>query len=104
MVQLYGTDLVASVARPDRQLLGFARVELAPGAAAAVRFVVDPSRLAFYDPAMRFVCEPGEHRFAVGSSSEDLPARGGGDPRPATSRPFRQRDVVATRVEVEPAG
>ena len=102
VVQLYGTDVVASTARPDRQLLGFARVELAPGAASAVRFVVDPSRLAFYDPGMRFVCEPGEHRFAVGSSSEDLPLEAvvtlTGDV--AT---FRQRDVVATRVEVGPA-
>ena len=102
VVQLYGTDIVASTARPDRQLLGFARVELAPGAASAVRFVVDPSRLAFYDPGMRFVCEPGEHRFAVGSSSGDLALEAvvtlAGD-----VASFRQRDVVATRVEVGPA-
>jgi beta-glucosidase len=101
VVQLYGTDAVGSVARPDRQLLGFARVDLEPGAAASVRFVVHPSRLAFYDPAMRFVCEPGELRVAVGSSSADLPLEAtvtlDGD-----SVEYRQREIVATQTEIGP--
>jgi beta-glucosidase len=100
-VQLYGTDLVGSVARPDRQLLGFARVDLEPGAAATVRFVVHPSRLAFYDPSMRFVCEPGELRIAVGSSSADLPLEAVVALSGETVE-HRQRDIVATTVDIGP--
>jgi len=102
VVQVYVSDLVASVARPERQLVGFARVSLAPGGAATVRFTVHPSRLAFYDQDMQFVCEPGEYQVSVGGSSADLPLAatvglGGG------KSPYLQREVVATASVVEPA-
>ena len=67
VVQLYVTDEIASVVRPFRALVGFVRVPLAPKESATVTFTIDPSRLAFYDSAMRFVCEPGEFTFAVGA-------------------------------------
>ncbi len=35
-------------------------------------FDVHPSRLAFYDEAMRFVVEPGEFRFSTGASAAEL--------------------------------
>ena len=72
VVQLYVSDLVASVARPETYLIGFTRLSLAPGEAVRVTFDVHPSRLAFYDEAMRFVLEPGLFRFAVGASSSDI--------------------------------
>jgi beta-glucosidase len=72
VVQLYVRDEVASVARPDRQLVGFARVPLAVGQRRTVRFRIHPSRLAFYDAAMRFVVEPGALRVMVGASSADV--------------------------------
>lgn len=72
VVQLYVTDLVASVARPERQLVGFTRVRLAPGESCRVEFSVHPSRLGFFDERLRRVTEPGEFRFDVGASSADL--------------------------------
>ena len=72
VVQLYVSDLVASVARPAAALVGFARVDLAAGRQARVTFHVHPSRLAFYDEQMRFVVEPGEFRLAIGASSSDI--------------------------------
>jgi beta-glucosidase len=63
---------VASVARPRRRLIGFGRVDLHPGESQTVTFAVHPSRLAFYDPDMRFVCEPGAFTFAVGAAWDDL--------------------------------
>jgi beta-glucosidase len=95
VVQLYGRDDVASVARPVRQLLGFRRVALAPGEERDVTFTVDPSRLAFYDPSMRFVVEPGTFTFWVGSSSEDRR----GEARVELTgdvASFAQRSIVAT--------
>jgi beta-glucosidase len=100
VVQLYGRDLAASIARPVRALLGFARVALEPGQARRVTFAVHPSRLAFFDPAMRFVVEPGAFLFSVGASATDV--RGeqavvlGGE-----VAEYRQREVVATRVAIE---
>lgn len=100
VVQLYARDCVASVARPDRLLLGFARLLLQPGEARKVTFTVHPSRLAFYDPHMRFVTEPGQFTFSLGASATDIRA----EQTITLSGPpleYRQREVVPTRVEVE---
>ena len=101
VVQLYVRDDVASVARPYQQLVGFARVELEPGEAATVAFDVHPSRLAFYDEAMRFVTEPGTFRFSVGGSSDTATHHAtvelGGE-----VAELRQREVVATASEISP--
>jgi beta-glucosidase len=99
VVQLYVTDEVASVVRPFRALTGFARISLAAAESASVTFTVHPSRLAFYDAGMRFVCEPGEFTFAVGASWTDIRARA------TTSLPgdvteYRQREIVATSVSI----
>ena len=99
VVQLYCRDLVASVARPDRMLLGFARLTLLPGQARKVMFAVHPSRLAFYDPSMRFVTEPGAFTFSIGASSAGIRA----EKTVTLDGPvaeYRQREIVTTKVEV----
>jgi beta-glucosidase len=99
VVQLYARDEVASVARPERQLVGFTRVPLEPGAARTVTFALHPSRLAFYDEDFRFVCEPGAFDLEVGGWA--------GSPALVTTidlggevHQYRQRDVVATAVTI----
>ena len=99
VVQLYCRDEVASVARPGRMLLGFARLFLAPGQARRVTFTVHPSRLAFYDPSMRFVTEPGAFTFSVGASSADIRAEQMVTLDGQVAE-FRQREIVATQVGV----
>ena len=71
VVQLYGRDLVASVTRPIVQLLGYRRVQLAPGESAIVRFEVPTTRLAFTDRHMVRIVEPGEVDVWVGRSAAD---------------------------------
>src|SRR2546427_5107774 len=97
VVQLYCRDEVASVARPNRMLLGFTRLSLIPGQARRVTFTVHPSRLAFYDPAMRFVTEPGAFTFSIGASSVDIRAEKTIvlDGQVAE---YQQREIVATKV------
>ena len=90
--------MAASTARPDQMLIGFARVTLEPGESCRVSFTVHPSRLAFFDPQMRFVVEPGAFTFSV--------AR----PRPTMlqktivltgcTTEWKQREVVPTAVRV----
>lgn len=99
VVQLYVRDDVASVARPERLLLGFARVSLAPGQCRQITFTVHPSRLAFYDARMRFVTEPGSFTFSIGASSVDIRA----EQTLTLEGPlveYRQREVVETSVEI----
>lgn len=72
VVQLYVRDLVGSVTRPVKQLVGFARIPLQPGQTRRVRFTLDPSQLAFFDAAMRFIVEPGAFHIMVGASSDDI--------------------------------
>jgi hypothetical protein len=68
VVQIYGSDPVATVTRPVAQLLGFARVDLAPGESAIVRFRVPTTRLAFSGRDLVRGVEPGAIELWVGSS------------------------------------
>ncbi|WP_375342447.1 beta-glucosidase [Curtobacterium sp. MCPF17_051] len=67
VVQLYGHDVHGSVTRPEVQLLGYARVALAAGEFARVRFRVPVQRFAFTDRRMRRVVEPGDVQVWVAS-------------------------------------
>jgi hypothetical protein len=70
VVQLYAADPVASVTRPTTQLIGFARVDLASGASAAVSFTVHSDRLSFTGRTLERIVEPGEVRFRVGTAAD----------------------------------
>ena len=71
-VQLYVSDLVASVTRPNKQLLDFAQIELAPGEARVVRFEVREPQLRFWRRDRTYGSEPGAFELHVGASSADL--------------------------------
>jgi beta-xylosidase len=76
VVQLYLHDLLAQVTRPVKQLVGYARVALEPGAAADVMFHVHADRTAFTGRDLARVVEPGDVEVLVGTSASDLPCRG----------------------------
>jgi beta-glucosidase len=69
VVQLYARDLVGSVTRPVAQLVGYARVELAPGEQAELTFAVPPTRLSFAGRDLRRIVEPGDFTFWTGTSA-----------------------------------
>jgi beta-glucosidase len=73
VVQIYVSDVVASMIRPVRQLAGFRRVRLAPGETVRVEFDFDTSQLAFLDAQDRLVIEAGEIVVRAGTSAADLP-------------------------------
>ena len=75
VVQLYVRDKVASVARPTKQLRGFARLEMAPGEAVQIVFTLEPEQFAFFDDIGEWSYEAGEIEIMVGASSEDIRAR-----------------------------
>lgn len=75
VVQLYLHQPVAPVTRPVRQLLGFARVELAAGQARRVTFRVHADRTAYTGVDLTRAVEPGPVELLIGPSSADLPLR-----------------------------
>ncbi|MFI8593124.1 glycoside hydrolase family 3 N-terminal domain-containing protein [Microbacterium sp. NPDC078428] len=66
VVQLYARDEFASVTRPVAQLLGYHRVQLAPGEERTVRFRVPTARLAFTGREGARIVEPGRIELWVG--------------------------------------
>jgi beta-glucosidase len=76
VVQLYLRDVVGQVARPVRQLAGFARVALAPGEGVDARFRVHADRTAYPNRKLEWIVEPGDIEVMVGTSGADLPCRG----------------------------
>jgi beta-glucosidase len=66
VVQLYVTDLEASVPRPIRALQGFRRVFLEPGAKQRVEFTLTPYQMSLIDDAGRRVVEPGTFEVSLG--------------------------------------
>ncbi len=71
VAQLYIRDLYSSVTRPVKELKEFARVDLKAGESRKVEFVITPEKLAFFNPDMEYVVEPGEFEIMVGGSSMD---------------------------------
>ena len=73
VVQVYIRDLVASTARPRKQLCAFRRVKHIPaGETVTVTLPLDRSAFELVNPAMQRVVEPGEFEIQVGASSDDI--------------------------------
>ena len=69
--QLYINDVVASVARPVKELKDFRRVALKAGEKRTIEFTIMPDKLAFYDLNMKPIVESGAFEVLVGGSSRD---------------------------------
>ncbi len=72
VVQLYLHDPVASVVRPVRRLIAYARVELAAGEAATVTFLVPADLASFTGREGRRIVEPGRLDFELGRSAGEI--------------------------------
>jgi beta-glucosidase len=70
VVQLYIHDVTASITRPVRQLKGFRKIMLAPGATEAVTFTLTRADLLFHGIDMKPTVEPGEFHVWVAPSAQ----------------------------------
>ena len=74
VVQVYVEDKEATVARPVRELKGFAKVHLAAGASRTVSIELDQRAFAFWSVISgEWAVEAGDFVIAVGRHSRDLP-------------------------------
>ncbi|HUN88679.1 MAG TPA: beta-glucosidase BglX [Terriglobales bacterium] len=70
VVQLYIHQRAGSASRPVRQLKGFERITLAPGAKQTVHFTLGKDELQFYSPLLKeWVVEPEHFDVWVGGDS-----------------------------------
>jgi beta-glucosidase len=74
--QLYVHDRVASLTRPVRELKGFQKIKLAPGASTTVTFTLARKDLQFVGADLKWVAEPGDFDVWIApSSAAGTPAR-----------------------------
>ncbi len=77
VAQVYVAEEHPAVPRPVRELKGFERVQLAPGATGHVSVVLDARAFAYYDVAgKKWAIQPGKFGIEVGDSVESLPLKG----------------------------
>ena len=75
VVQLYLTDVAASVPVPIRTLVGFERISLRPREKRTVTFTITPRQMSLIDNNDKRVIEPGEFLISVGGSQQGLRGR-----------------------------
>jgi beta-glucosidase len=76
VVQLYLKDEEASVQRPEQELRGFHKLELAPGESRQIQFVLSERDFSFYSKRHgQWIAESGDFQLLVGASSRDIRLR-----------------------------
>ncbi|MEK4294449.1 beta-glucosidase family protein [Paenibacillus sp. FSL R5-0914] len=73
VVQLYVKDVLSNVVRPEKELKGFAKVDLQPGETKQVSFTLDSRAFAYYNVKLKdWHVETGEFEVLVGASSQEI--------------------------------
>ncbi|KAH7176837.1 glycoside hydrolase superfamily [Dactylonectria macrodidyma] len=79
VVQLYiaSDETTTSIGRPKKELKGFTKVSLSPGATKSLKIPFDRFTTAFWDEELStWVCEKGKYRVLVGPSSQKIVLEG----------------------------
>jgi beta-glucosidase len=72
VVQLYSSDLVATISPDIKKLLRFNKIGLEPGESAIVSFAISTTELAFVNNNNEWVTEPGEFQILIGGSPQNM--------------------------------
>ncbi len=72
VVQLYISDVHASVVRPERELKGFAKISLLPGETKTVSFEIDQAMLAFTGADGQKRAESGLFKIRIGKDCQSV--------------------------------
>ncbi|CAN5137863.1 beta-glucosidase BglX [soil metagenome] len=72
VVQLYITDVVASVTRAVKDLKDFQKIMLQPGERKVVTFTITPEQLKFYNSNLKYDWESGDFIIHIGTSSANV--------------------------------
>lgn len=73
IVQLYVRDVASTIDRPEKELKGFAKVELQSGEQKTVSFTLDKRSFAYYNVDLKdWHVESGQFAVLIGRSSQDV--------------------------------
>jgi beta-glucosidase len=73
VVQIYVSDNLSSLQRPEKELKRFKKIELKPGEEKTVRFELNARDFSFFDARRNvWVAESGEFTISAASSSRDI--------------------------------
>ncbi len=73
IVQVYVHDQKSGLVRPEKELKGFAKVELQPGETKTVSIPLDFRAFAYYHPEYKqWITEDGDFDILIGASSADI--------------------------------
>jgi beta-glucosidase len=73
IVQVYVRDSASGLVRPEKELKGFAKVELEPGETKSVGIELDFRAFAYYHPAYeQWITEDGDFDILIGASAADI--------------------------------
>ncbi|MCE9645928.1 MAG: glycoside hydrolase family 3 C-terminal domain-containing protein [Chloroflexi bacterium] len=89
VVQLYVRDVQSTIARPEKELKAFEKVELNPGQTKTLNFTLNREAFWYFDILKNsWSIETGEFEILVGASSRDIRLRGSVllNPEPRASR------------------
>ncbi len=70
VAQFYVRDLVASLARPVKELKGFQKISLKAGETRTINFTLNTEQLAFYNTDMINRAEPGDFQAWISTDSQ----------------------------------
>jgi beta-glucosidase len=77
VAQIYVADDHSKIARPAKELKGFAKVVLQPGESRRVSVNLDARAFAYFDPAAKqWHIAPGSFGILIGRSSEEMVLKG----------------------------
>jgi beta-glucosidase len=82
VVQVYLSDLEASVPVPVNKLVGFRRVKIQAGQTKEIKFMLPPEAMMFVDENGELRLEPGQFRLTVGGCSPGDRGQALGAPAP----------------------
>jgi beta-glucosidase len=85
VVQVYLSDLEASVPVPIHSLIGFQRVRLTPSESKTIEFTISPEMMTLFDDDGKQKLEPGQFRLTVGGCSPDVRGVALGAPQPVSA-------------------
>ncbi len=76
VAQVYFRDVFSSVITPNRRLIRFLKVQLAPGERRRLSFSIPAREFALWNREMVRVVEPGRFNLLIGASAEDIKMEG----------------------------
>ena len=72
VVQLYYTDLVASITPSVKKLMGYSKIELMPQELKEIRFMIHRQDLSFINKELKRVTEDGEFQIMINNQKKSL--------------------------------